>query len=40
MLTHGGVDALDPERAELALLDPAVTIRVAQGLLKRSSAMR
>ena len=34
MLAHGGVDTLDPERAELALFDPAVTVSIAQSLFE------
>jgi hypothetical protein len=32
MLANGGVDALDPERTEIALFDLAITVGVLTGL--------
>ena len=33
VLTHTGIDPLDPERAEIALLHPAIAVSVLQALL-------
>jgi hypothetical protein len=35
VIAHGSVDALDPESAEVALLDAAVAVSVLAGLFDR-----